>query len=84
MAVANRLNLLVIAWAADRYDDQTPGVKESLQFPMVRWVVRGVHGLVVLPEELAAFALGEVPEDQTHRLIPAARQQHDPPFRETV
>ena len=48
---------------AGRDDRQPPRVQESLQLPVAERIMCGVYGLVVLTEEVRAFALGQVPEN---------------------
>lgn len=38
-------------------------MQEPLQLPVAGWIVGSVHGLLVLAEELSAFALRQVPEN---------------------
>src|SRR5260221_4717822 len=63
-AAAHRLQFLVVAGPAGRDNSQSPRMQESLQPPVTGWVVRGVHGLVVLAEELSAFVLWQMPENR--------------------
>jgi hypothetical protein len=37
-------------------------MKDSLQLLVAGWIMRGIHGLVVLTEKPAALALRELPE----------------------
>lgn len=62
-AASHCLKLLVIACPAGRDDRQPPGMQELPQPPVAGRIMRCVHGLVVLAEELAAFLLRQVPED---------------------
>jgi hypothetical protein len=38
-------------------------MQEALQLPVSRWIMRSVHGLVVLVEKLRALPLRQVPEN---------------------
>src|ERR1017187_9792477 len=57
------LQFLVVAGPAGRDDRQPPGVQEPLQLPAGDRITLGVYGLVVLAEELGAFPLGQVAEN---------------------
>jgi hypothetical protein len=62
-AASHGLKLLVVAGPAGRDDRQPPGMQELSQPPIADRIMRCVHGLVVLAEELAAFLLRQVPEN---------------------
>lgn len=62
-AVAHRREFLVVTGPADRDDRQLPGVQQPLQLAVTGRIMRGVHGGVVLAEELGAFLPGQVPEN---------------------
>src|ERR1035441_3928125 len=54
---------LVVASPAGRGDRQPPSAQQPLQLPVAARIMRGVHGLVVLAEELGTFPLGQVAEN---------------------
>lgn len=69
------------AWA---YNREAPDVEHPLQPPVGRWIVRLLHRLVILTEELDALALRKVPE--YHQRIPPVLcghwlSGHSPQFR---
>ncbi len=62
-AAAHRFKFLVVSGPAGRDDRQPPCVQEPLQPSVASRIMRGVYSLVVLAEELGAFLLGQVPEN---------------------
>jgi hypothetical protein len=38
-------------------------MQELLQPPVPSWVMRGIHGVVILAQELVSFLLRQVPEN---------------------
>src|ERR1022692_4172091 len=68
-AVLHRREFLVVARPAGRDNRQPPGMQEPLHLPVTSRLICGVHGLVILPEELGAFPLRQVPENNP-RVIP--------------
>lgn len=62
-ATAHRRDFLVVTGPAGRDGRQPPGVQQPLQLAVTSRIMRGVHGGVVLAEELVVFLRGQVPEN---------------------
>src|SRR6266851_4712152 len=62
--VPHRFELLVVADSAGGDDGEPPRVQEPLKLSVAGRIVRSIHSLVVLLEELTAFLLRQIPENR--------------------
>jgi len=61
-AVSHGLEFLVVARLPGRSDRQLARVQQRPQSPVAGWIMRSVHSLVILAEELGALLFGQVPQ----------------------